>query len=389
MKKNYILLLFILAFSKTLNAQIKLSKFSEISIVTAGPGKELYEAFGHSAIRIKDPVLQLDLIYNYGMFDFNAPNFYSNFTKGNLIYSLGRYKFEYFLRSYKREKRWVKQQVLNLTQQEKQSFFLYLENNALPENASYYYDPYFNNCATRLRDIIASILGDKVAFSDKNIEKNLSLRQLMDREIPWNTWGSFGINLVLGSKLDKKQSSEGYMYLPDYVYTIFKKSSLFVKNQPEKLIKREDVLLDFKELKQEISLINPFLIFCIISLIGIFITYTDFKKKKRTKSLDFILLFITGFLGLFVVFLWFFTKHSTAPNNFNFMWAFAPNLMIAFFMLKNSLQKWLKYYFLLLFFLIITMPILWLLKIQLFPISIIPFLILLAIRYFFLTKKIN
>ena len=141
MKKNYLLLLFILAFSKSLIAQVNLSAYSEISIVTAGPGAELYEAFGHSAIRIKDPVLQLDLIYNYGLFDFNSPNFYSNFTKGNLIYSLGRYKFEYFLRSYKRDKRWVKQQVLNLTQQEKQSFFLYLENNALPENASYYYDP--------------------------------------------------------------------------------------------------------------------------------------------------------------------------------------------------------------------------------------------------------
>ena len=389
MKKNYLLLLFILAFSKSLIAQVNLSAYSEISIVTAGPGAELYEAFGHSAIRIKDPVLQLDLIYNYGLFDFNAPNFYSNFTKGNLIYSLGRYKFEYFLRSYKRDKRWVKQQVLNLTQQEKQSFFLYLENNALPENASYYYDPYFNNCATRLRDITTSILGDKVVFNDKNIEKNLSLRQLMDREIPWNTWGSFGINLVLGSKLDEKQSSEGYMYLPDYVYSIFKESTLFVKNQPEKLIKREDILLDFEELKQEISIFNPFLVFSIISLIGIFITYTDFKKKKRTKSLDFILLFISGFLGLLVVFLWFFTKHSTAPNNFNFMWAFAPNLIIAFFMLKNNQQKWLNYYFLLLFFLIITMPVLWLLEIQLFPISIIPFIILLAFRYLFLSKKLN
>jgi hypothetical protein len=389
MKKNYLLLLFILAFSKSLIAQVNLSAYSEISIVTAGPGAELYEAFGHSAIRIKDPVLQLDLIYNYGLFDFNSPNFYSNFTKGNLIYSLGRYKFEYFLRSYKRDKRWVKQQVLNLTQQEKQSFFLYLENNALPENASYYYDPYFNNCATRLRDITTSILGDKVFFNDKNIEKNLSLRQLMDREIPWNTWGSFGINLVLGSKLDEKQSSEEYMYLPDYVYSIFKESTLFVKNQPEKLIKREDILLGFEELKQEISIFNPFLVFSIISLIGIFITYTDFKKKKRTKSLDFILLFISGFLGLLVVFLWFFTKHATAPNNFNFMWAFAPNLIIAFFMLKNNQQKWLNYYFLLLFFLIITMPVLWLLEIQLFPISIIPFIILLAFRYLFLSKKLN
>ena len=136
MKKNYVLLFFLFLFTKSFYAQVNLSVYSEVSIITAGPGTELYEAFGHSAIRIKDPVLRLDLIYNYGMFDFNAPNFYSNFTKGKLIYSLGRYKFEYFLRSYKRDKRWVKQQVLNLTQPERQAFFIFLENNALSKNLS-------------------------------------------------------------------------------------------------------------------------------------------------------------------------------------------------------------------------------------------------------------
>jgi hypothetical protein len=90
MKKKHLLFFLILAFSKTFYAQVNLSVYSEISIITAGPGTELYEAFGHSAIRIKDPVLKLDLIYNYGMFDFDAPNFYSNFTKGKLLYSLSR-----------------------------------------------------------------------------------------------------------------------------------------------------------------------------------------------------------------------------------------------------------------------------------------------------------
>ena len=387
MRKSYLLLFFLFTFLQSLNAQVNLSVYSEISIITAGPGTELYEAFGHSAIRIKDPVLNLDLIYNYGMFDFNTPNFYSNFTKGKLLYSLGRYKFEYFLRSYKRDKRWVKQQVLNLTQQERQKFFMYLENNALPENANYFYDPYFNNCATKLRDITTSILGDKVVFSDTNLTKNLSFRQLMDKEIPWNTWGSFGINLALGSKLDTKADFKQYMYLPDYVYSIFKNSKLYIKNQPENLIKREDVLLNFKEQKQEISTFNPFLIFGIISIIGLFLTYLDFKNNKRTKWLDFILLFSTGLIGLLVVFLWFFTNHSTTPNNYNFLWAFAPNLFVCFLMLKKSSKKWLKQYFQFLLILQLIIPILWILEIQLFPLSAIPLFILLFIRYLFLSKK--
>lgn len=389
MQKKHALLLFLLVFIKSFYAQVNLSVYSEVSIITAGPGTELYEAFGHSAIRIKDPVLQLDLIYNYGMFDFNAPNFYSNFTKGKLLYSLGRYKFEYFLRGYKRDKRWVKQQVLNLNQQEKQSFFMFLENNALPENATYSYDPYFNNCATKLRDITTTILGDKVILSDKNITKNRSFRQLMDKEIPWNTWGSFGINLALGSKLDQKAVFTQYMYLPDYVYTVFKNSTLFIKNQPAKLIKREDILLDFEEQKQSISFLNPFLIFSIVSLIGLFISFTDFKKKKTSKWLDFILLFITGILGVLIVFLWFFTDHSTTPSNFNFLWAFAPNFVIAFLILKQQQQKWLNYYFKFSLLLLILIPILWFLEVQLFPISVIPLLILLFVRYLLLSKKLN
>lgn len=389
MKKNYLFLLFFLLLIKPLQAQVQLSVYSEISIVTAGPGSVLYEAFGHSAIRIKDPVLQLDLIYNYGIFDFNTPDFYTNFTKGNLLYKLARYDFKYFLASYKRDKRWVKQQVLNLNQQQKQAFLIYLENNAQPENATYFYDPYFNNCATILRDITSTILKDKVIFSDNNLDKNSSFRQLMDKEIPWNTWGSFGINFILGSKLDTKPDFKQYMYLPDYVYSIFKNSTLFVKNQPESLVKREDTLLDYKELEQKISIFSPFLIFSIISFIGIFFTYTDYKKKKRTKWLDFTLLFATGILGIIVVFLWFFSDHSTTPNNFNFLWAFAPNVLIAFLVLKQHPKKWLHAYFKFLIFMLGLIPVFWVLEIQLLPISTIPLLILLFIRYLYVSKKLN
>ena len=87
------------------------------------------------------------------MFDFNAPNFNLNFVKGTPYYSLGKQRFSHFISSYNFQKRWVKQQVLNLSQSEKQAYFLYLENNARPENRDYLYDPYYNNCATKLRDL--------------------------------------------------------------------------------------------------------------------------------------------------------------------------------------------------------------------------------------------
>ncbi|MGB0879661.1 MAG: DUF4105 domain-containing protein [Polaribacter sp.] len=389
MQKKYLLFFFLFSFLKPVQSQVQLSVYSEISIVTAGPGTELYEAFGHSAIRIKDPILRLDLIYNYGIFDFDAPNFYGNFVKGKLLYKLGRYDFKYFIESYKKQNRWVKQQILNLTQTQKQAFFLFLETNVQPKNASYLYDPYYNNCATKLRDITISILGDKVVFNDTHLEKNQSLRQLMDKEIPWNTWGSFGINLALGSKLDKKAISSQYMYLPDYVFSGFKNSTIFIKNQPESLVKKEEIILDFEEVAQEIPLWNPLFIFLLITIIGLYITYRDFKNKKRTKWLDVVVFFSTGFIGVLIFLLWFFTDHSTTPNNFNFLWAFAPNLVIAFLLLKDHPQKWIQKYILIVLLLLLLIPILWIAKVQLFPFAVIPLLILFFVRYLFLLKLLS
>ena len=388
MKKKYVFLLLILLLIKPLQSQVQLSVYSEVSIITAGPGTELFEAFGHSAIRIKDPVLQLDLIYNYGMFDFNAPNFYTNFVKGKLLYKLGRYRFDYFLRSYQKDKRWVKQQVLNLTQQERQAFFMYLERNVLPQNASYLYDPYFNNCATKLRDITKSILGEKLEFGKNKLHKNHSYRQLMNEEIPWNTWGNFGINIALGNKLDALADDNASMYLPDFVYSNFKKGRVLIDDKYESLIKKEETLLDFKEINQNILFFNPFLIFSLFSILGLLITYFDFKKKKRTKWIDFVLFFISGIIGVLIVFLWFFTNHSTTPNNFNFLWAFAPNLIIGFLLLKKIQPNWLNKYLTFLLIMLAIIPIIWIAKIQLFSLVMIPFLILYSVRIFILKNKL-
>ena len=384
MKKKYLIYILFLFFAKSSFAQLQLSVYSEVSIITAGPGTELYEAFGHSALRIKDPVLQLDLIYNYGMFDFNAPNFYSNFTKGKLIYKLGRYRFDYFLRGYNTDKRWIKEQVLNLTRDEKQAFFTYLEKNAAPQNASYFYDPYFNNCATKLRDITQEVLGDKISWNDDDIEANLSFRQLMNREIPWNTWGSFGINLALGSKLDQKADFKEYMYLPDYVYLVFKNSTIKLNNENTSLVKKENTILQYDELEQNTSLLSPFLIFSLLSLLGLFVTFKDYKNRLRTKTLDFILLFVTGIIGVLIVFFWFFTDHSTTPNNFNILWAFAPNLILAFLLLKRRNLAWFHKYFIVLIGFLILIPMIWISGIQLFPTSIVPLLILFFVRYLYL-----
>jgi len=367
-------------------AQVHLSVYSEISVVTAGPGKELYEKFGHTALRIKDPVLNLDLIYNYGVFDFNAPNFYANFAEGKMYYLLARYDFKYFLDSYKKDKRWLKQQVLNLNQAEKQQFFNYLENNARPENATYLYDPFFDNCATKIRDISKVILKDAVTLTSESIENNKTLRTLMNQEINWNTWGNFGINLIAGTILDVKRNQLAYTYLPDYIFKTFNNGKIKRKLQIMNLVKREDVLLDFDESSNTKTLLSPLYIFIFLLFIVIFITFKDVKNNRRTKFLDFTLLFTTGLVGLVLTYLWLFSSHSTAPKNFNILWAFLPNLFVAFFILKTSTKKWLQKYIIALLVCLGIIPLIWFTGIQVFPIAIIPLLILLFVRYLCLYK---
>ncbi len=382
LKKSFLILIALFSIVCGYSQYKKLSPNAEVSIITGGPGKLLYEGFGHSTIRIKDR--DFDTAYNYGIFDFNAPNFYLNFTKGRLLYKLERYPFHYFVRGYQREKRWIKEQVLQLNQQEKQQFFEYLENNAKPENATYLYDPFFNNCATILGEITTTILKDKVQFHSNHIEEKGSFRTLMNAQIPWNTWGSFGINLALGSKLDNIATAKQHMYLPSFVYSGFKNATITVHGASQKLVKTDRYLLKFNTLQITSSLLSPLLIFIAILCIGLFVTYRDVQRKRRSKWFDFALFFSTGLIGILIVFLWFFTNHSTTPNNYNFLWAFAPNCYVAFCLLKERPKKWIRTYLIGVLLLVCVIPVIWLFNIQALPLAVIPFIFLLAIRYYFL-----
>ncbi|CAL2084488.1 conserved membrane hypothetical protein [Tenacibaculum sp. 190524A05c] len=382
MLKKYVLLLLLVSqfnFAQT----VQLSVYSEISIVTSGPGDNLYEKFGHTAIRVKDPVLNLDLLYNYGIFDFNDPNFYANFVRGFMKYKLARYPFHYALKSAQQDERWVKQQVLNLNVKERNEFFQFLEQNVKPENASYFYDPFFDNCATRPRDITKSILKEKLNLNGGFITEDKSIRTLMNEKIHPNSWGSFGINIALGNRLDKIASAEEYLYLPEYLYEAYELSKI---SNGEPLIKKTETLLDFETKSVKSDFPSPLLVFTLLLIIVAIITYKDYKKKKQTKILDFILLFSTGLVGALIVFLWFFTNHSTAPNNFNFLWAFAPNFVVSFFLLRKTQKTWMKKYFLVLIVLLALIPIIHIMGIQKFTYPIIPFTALLLLRYLFLYK---
>ena len=374
-------------FTITLSGQeIKLSPAAKVSVVTCGPGEPLYSAFGHSAFRVEDPVLGIDQAYNYGTFNFDTPNFYVKFARGKLLYDLSSYPFHYFYKEYKSDNRWVKEDILNLSPSETQRFFEFLQNNAKPENRSYLYDFFFDNCATKLPEVSHKILKDTVKlnynFADN---QHYTFRQLLHLYLTNHPWGKFGIDLALGSVIDRKATPQEYLFLPDYVSKAYENGTI----NSEPLVTKSQMLIPSVKEVRNSTIFTPLLLFFILALLVVIITIRDLKQHKRSKWLDAFLFLITGLPGLVILLLWFATDHTATANNFNALWAFAPNLIFVVTLFKEELPHFLKYWLILLLGLLAVTVLLWIIKIQIFPIAIIPLLVLLAIRYIYLYRVSN
>ncbi|OFY91400.1 MAG: hypothetical protein A2266_02265, partial [Bacteroidetes bacterium RIFOXYA12_FULL_40_10] len=207
----------------------------EISLITCSSGNELYSIFGHSALRAWYPESGKDLVFNFGLFDFNTPNFYSKFVKGQLKYLLGIQTMSDFMEQYKWENRGVKEQKLNLTDEQNDKIMERLEYLYRPENRYYLYSFLYKNCTSELRDIIYSV-------TDSNREFVLQSAQVTDRELIngyIDGWTKFGINLILGSTLDREIDLWQSMFLPENLYSILARS----QNGTEPFVTKEIELI--------------------------------------------------------------------------------------------------------------------------------------------------
>ncbi|WP_046755629.1 Lnb N-terminal periplasmic domain-containing protein [Kordia jejudonensis] len=384
MKKIVLLLLFLYT-GTLIGQQIKLSPKATFSVVTCGAGEELYSAFGHSAFRLKDPINGYDVVYNYGVFDFNTPNFYVKFARGKLPYRLGRTSFKNFVRIYQYEKRWIKEQILDLTPEQTTTLLAYLENNYKEENRYYKYDFFYNNCATKKRDIIKENFQDAFIFNDDHLTEEKTFRDLLHDNLNANSWSSFGIDIALGAVIDKKAPAKDYQFLPEYVFKAFANATKQETGTP--LVKATKLILDAPEqTTSKSSIFSPYVVFSILLLIVLAITFIDFRNQKRTRLLDFIIMLTTGIAGIIIALLWFATDHSATVMNWNVLWLFPINIFFAYKFLSKKQEcasLWKHTVFLLI--LLGIMLLLWLFSIQVFATAAIPLVIALVIRYAYLT----
>ncbi|MCO4821225.1 MAG: DUF4105 domain-containing protein, partial [Flavobacteriaceae bacterium] len=240
---KYILSLFCALSIYMLPAQMQqLSSTFEISVLTIAPGTSLNDAFGHSAFRVKDDTKDLDIVFNYGVYDFDTPNFYTKFAQGKLNYRLAANPFKAFFNSYKAQNRSITEQVLNLSQSEKQNLFNALLENYKPENQYYLYDFFYNNCATKIKDVLNEALNGDIIFNLPENFESKTFRSLIYEKVNSNSWGSLGIDIALGSVIDKTATPEEHMFLPQFIHDFFAVATY--NNQT--LIKQEYILFENK-----------------------------------------------------------------------------------------------------------------------------------------------
>lgn len=377
MKRLTVILLLI---TPLCSAQIRLSDRAEISVLTLGPWQgELFTAFGHSAFRVSDPLNRIDLVYNYGVFDFDQPNFYLNFARGYNLYMLGVYDYRRFEYAYIAENRYIHEQVLNLTTARKQRLFDFLQENSLPENREYYYDYFYDNCATKIPEVIEKVFGDSVKFDGSHIKTEYSIRELTDLYLKEQPWGDLGIDICLGLPTDKKASPREYMFLPDFVEAGFANATILVDGEHQPLVRQKNVV--YESIPEEDigrSLPHPLVVFTVFLAITALITYRDFKRKKLTMPFDATLFALLGIVGMLLLFLWTATNHQAAAKNFNILWALPTHLVavVAFY----RQPSWLKNYFKVTTAILVLMLVTWPLLPQKLNYFIIPLVIAIGMR---------
>ena len=379
----FLLIIFLPA--KTIAQEIILSDTAEVSILTMGPGDVLNDSFGHSAFRVKDTNQNIDVVYNYGVYDFNTPNFYLKFAQGKLLYTLSRKNFSPFYNYYAKQNRWIKEQVLNLNSTEKQDIFNFLQNNFKPENRSYRYDFFFDNCATKIRDVLVVVLKNKISYQDSVDSNSYTFRELIQKNVDWNTWGSFGMDIAIGAVVDQKATSWEYQFLPEYVFKEADKAKLNRGQEKISLVKTTiNLFINTPKENKSNFFTSPLFIMGLLAFIILGITYKDFKNKTRSRWLDVSVYSITGIIGVLLLLLWFATDHSTTHNNYNLLWAVPLSLFFVMAIAKKNPKPWIKRY---VFFQILMLTLLclhWITGVQVFTFVLIPLLVALIIRYIYL-----
>ncbi len=297
---------------------------ARVFLLTCSAGQEVYALFGHTAIHTmpisKDSKVP-NLVYNYGQFDMQQPNFMMRFIQGKTDYKLGYDDYVRFYRIYRYLNREVYALELNLSPAETDTLVHKIQLNALPKNAEYRYNFFFDNCATRPRDIIEQSIQGKVIYPVA--DTLMTFRDVVHQYTEDSKWYQLGMDLLLGRPADRAMTQREHMFVPFYLEQMMRGAQI---ERPDgtrvPLVKSRSLFLaqDHERLaeeKREAHIpISPIIFSLVLLLLAILITVWDNLRGRFSWIFDFFLYFTVGCVGVVIAFLNFFSVHPAVSPNF-------------------------------------------------------------------------
>lgn len=348
-----------------------------IYLLTCGPGTETYSIYGHSAIRIVIPEKNTDMVYNWGLFDFNTPNFAWKFAKGRLNYMLGVETLQRFLPVYFFEKRIVYSQKINLNPKEIKELVTLVNDNLKPENINYRYDFFYDDCSTRIRDLLEKTIGKKLLYPPVDMKTNPTFREMVIKYQNPFPWLMFGIDLIMGSPGEKKAMFRDRLFLPIDLKEGLSAAVINREGKMIPLLQNPEVILDFDPpLNKKKFYSTPEFVFYLL-LIFVLILSGWLKNRKIIRLIDIVIFSVFSILALLMIFFNFFTDHQQMKWNLNIIWL---NPFIILYLITLIMHKTSSVWFKVVFYISLAFLILHKFLPQDFNTAFIPLVLIILIR---------
>jgi len=286
-----------------------------ISLLTCEPGKAIYELYGHTAILVEDFRTGNELVYNYGMFDFNTPNFMLKFARGHTDYILGINRFNSFLREYDIRGSRVFKQTLNLSKAELHILDSLLRDNIKPENRTYRYNFLYNNCATMSLDKIEQSVHGTVSYPQP--DTTLTLRNILTAHTSVRPWSEFAVDIILGSEIDRPLKYKQETFAPLCLMGVASKAIITddAGIQRPLVLKTETIVAPDHSVDMGRPLFTPVQVASILATLVLLFSLLGRYKEKRFWLIDALLFGIQGLSGVIITFMYFFSEHPAVDSN--------------------------------------------------------------------------
>ena len=287
----------------------------EISLLTCQPHDEVYSLYGHTAIRYHELKADgIDVAFNYGVFNYDAPFFVIRFVFGLTDYELGAYPTQLFQKEYRQFGSMVTEQVLNLTNDEKLQLRMALIDNLRPENKIYRYNYFYNNCTTKARDIIEQHINGEVKYAGRE-DYTPTYRDMVHHMTRNHPWSRFGNDLLLGIQADSKTDIRQQEFLPDNLLYDFDHAQIYVNGQYRPLVKERRIIVPAGvQMMHDAFPLTPSQCGTILFFLGLILFVIQLRLRRIFRVWEVLLMLVSGIIGL-MLFLMLFSQHPTVRLN--------------------------------------------------------------------------